>query len=328
VKFAWQEAIDPDGDAIADYRFELSAHPDMRWPLSPNFEKRISHTSSRGTATWTVPDVGLLNPETTYYWRVKALDAQGLWGAWSSPFSFRVRAPGVPLDPKLVSDNKGGLKLTWRPNPIGQQPVAYKVYGSDEKGFSASDEPYLVARGKGFVRSLEEFASKPADAPDAGKVKTPANLITTTQATECGVIGPEVTLPNTNRAFYRVVALDASGFQSGPSDYAAAPRPYVYTRPQTPAKVGRTYTYQPGVIRSLGDLRCRRSPSSSYNAAFWDREEPVFKAIQLPPGVMLDPETGTISGTPQAAGDFEIIFEVSLGSDRSVTVEQPIRVKD
>jgi hypothetical protein len=328
VKFAWQKASDPDGDAIADYRLELSAHPDMRWPLSPNFEKRISHTDSRGTATWTVPDLGLLNPQTTYYWRVKALDDQGVWGAWSSPFSFQIRAPGVPLDLKLVPDAKGGLTLTWRPNPIGQKPVAYKVYGSDEKGFTASDESYVVVRGKGFVRTLDEFESKPADAADAGNVKTPPNLVTTTETTECRVIGPDVTLPNTNCAYYRVVALDANGLHSGPSDYVAAPRPYVYTRPETPAKVGQSYSYQPQVIRSLGDLRCRRSPSSSYNAAFWDREEPVFQAIQVPPGLTLETKTGKIAGTPEAAGDFEIIFQVSLAPDRSVTVKQPLRVED
>ncbi len=95
VRFAWNAAADPDSDAdaIVDYHFELSAHPDMRWPLSPNFEKRISLTPSQGKTEWTVPYVGLLNPDTPYYWHVRALDASGVWGPWSRTFSVQTQAP-------------------------------------------------------------------------------------------------------------------------------------------------------------------------------------------------------------------------------------------
>ena len=37
--------------------------------------------------------------------------------------------------------------LRWKPNPVGRQPVKYRVYGSDEKGFSVSDVPYKVNVG-------------------------------------------------------------------------------------------------------------------------------------------------------------------------------------
>src|SRR5580765_2604666 len=43
--FRWKPATDPDGDAIADYHFELSSHSDMRWPLSMSFAKLISRTA-------------------------------------------------------------------------------------------------------------------------------------------------------------------------------------------------------------------------------------------------------------------------------------------
>jgi hypothetical protein len=326
VAFAWSEASDPDGDAIADYRYELSADPDMRWPLSPNFEKRISLTDSKGTATWRVPYAGLLNPNTTYYWRVKAMDARGVWGAWSSPFSFRVRGPGVPLNLKLVPDGTSGLILTWQPNPNGRKPIAYKVYGSDERGFSVSDQDYKVFRGRGFVRTIDEFDAKPSDAPDAGQVLTPTNLIAQTAETTFHVVGPDLSLANTNKAFYRVVAVDENGLESGPSDYSEVDRPFVYTQGNTTAKVGEPYCYQPGVILSIGDLRCRRSPTSSYNAAFWDREKVTFKAIRLPDGLKLDPASGRIDGTPAASGDEKLIFEVRLGEERRVTVTQPLRV--
>src|SRR5205085_4283109 len=58
--FRWLTAADPDGDRIADYHFELSDRPDMRWPLSTNFYKLISNTPDRGTSQYTLPHVGLL----------------------------------------------------------------------------------------------------------------------------------------------------------------------------------------------------------------------------------------------------------------------------
>jgi hypothetical protein len=326
ITFAWQEPADPDGDAVVDYHFELSAHADMRWPLSPNFEKRISHTPSRGKPQWTVPYVGLLNPDTSYFWRVRALDASGVWGPWSRTFRFQARAPGVPLDVQLAPHGEGGLTLSWRPNPQGRPPVVYKVYASDEKGFTVNDSDHLVFRGKGFVRTMEEFQNKPSDAPDAGLVKTPGNLVTQTSETQLRVVGPEVTLPNTNKAFYRVVAVDACGNESGPSDYAEVTRPFVYTRPQ-PAKVHVAYEYQPQSIRSIGDLRCRRSEDSSYNAAFWDREESAFQAVRLPDGWTLDPHSGRIAGTPDHAGVLEIAFEVSAGPANRAIVRQQIHVR-
>jgi len=325
--FAWTEPSDPDGDAIVDYHFELSAHADMRWPLSPNFEKRISLTPSKGKPEWTVSYVGLLNPDTTYYWRVRALDATGVWGPWSRTFRFRTQGPGVPLDVKLTPDVEGGLMLSWTSNPQGRVPTAYKVYGSDEKGFTASDSEYAVNRGKGFVRTMKEFEQKPSNAPDAGVVKTPGNLITQTTETRLRVVGPGLALPNTNRAFYRVVAVDAAGNESGPSDDAEVPRPFVYISPK-PAKVGVPYEYRPTSIRSIGDLRCRRSKTSSYNAAFWDREEFSFKANRLPDGLSFDPETGLVSGTPTRAGSFEMAFEVSVGSGTSAVVTQQFQVTE
>ena len=273
VRFEWQPAIDPDGDGIVDYHFELSERADMRWPLSPNFEKLTSLTPSQGKPQWMTPYVGLLNPDTTYFWHVRAKDATGVWGPFSKTFQFRIQAPGVPVDLQLKPDGKGELVLTWAANSQGERPVAYKVYGSDEKGFTASDVPYRVNRGKGFCRTIQEYENKPADAPDAGMVETPANLIARVEEPSLQVVGLDLTLPNTNKAFYRVVAIDRDGSESGPSDYAEVARPFVVVPNEQGAAEGQDSERTPIVIRSIGDLRCRRSPKSSYNAAFWDREK-------------------------------------------------------
>jgi len=272
-----------------------------------------------------VPYAGLLNPGTTYYWRVRALDGTRVWGPWSRTFSFQCRAPGVPLDLQLVPDKQGGLTLTWRQNPLDRAPAAYKVYGSDEQGFSASDTEYLVLRGKGFVRSFEEYAVKPANAPDSNMVKTPANLLARTSATRLRVVGPELHEPNANKAFYRVVAVDSQDNESGPSDYVEVLRPYVCSQPP-PARVGVPFQYQPAVIRSIGDLRCRANQASSYNAAFWDREELTFQAVQLPEGLTLDPQTGLIQGKFTAAGEVSLAFKITTSTGRTATVTQTVRV--
>jgi len=310
VTFRWTPAGDPDGEVIVDYHFELSEHADMRWPLSPNFEKLISLTPFKGKAEWAVPYVGLLNPDTDYFWRVRSRDAAGVWGPWSRTFRFRLKAPGVPLDLKLVPTGEGSLTLAWRPNPQGRPPVAYNVYGSDERGFSVSDTEYLVYRGRGFVKTMEEYSRKTENAPDAGQVKTPANLIARVTRTSLPVVGPELEKPNTNKAYYRVVAVDAAGNRSGPSDYVEVPRPLVVNRPPN-ARVGQPYRWRPRVIAGLGDLRVRRSQTSSYNAAFWDREEHTFTPVRLPDGLLMDAKTGVITGRPTSAGTFDLAFEVA-----------------
>ena len=71
---------DPDGSRIADYHFELSDRPDMKWPLSTNFYKLISKTADRGKAQYTLPHVGLLAADQKYYWRVRAKNEKGSLG--------------------------------------------------------------------------------------------------------------------------------------------------------------------------------------------------------------------------------------------------------
>ena len=154
VVFQWTAADDPDGDAIGDYHFELSGRPDMRWPLSMCFYKLISRTADvikekdkqtgqdRITvkAQYTLPQPGLLTPDRPYYWHVRAMDDKGVWGPWSKTWSFTARGPAYPLNVTLDYDQAAGVGiLRWKANPVGRPPVKYRVYGSDEKGFTIAD---------------------------------------------------------------------------------------------------------------------------------------------------------------------------------------------
>jgi hypothetical protein len=138
----------------------------------------------------------------------------------------------VPLSLRLAPDvQKGTVDIAWDDNPKGRGPARYKVYGSDERGFTASDIERVVRMGHGFCDTMQEYQAKKKDDPFFGDVKTPANLATETQERRLTVVGPALALPNANRAFYRVVAVDENGNESGPSDYAEAPRPFIFTRP-------------------------------------------------------------------------------------------------
>lgn len=320
VRFRWNPPDDPGSSEIEDYHFQLANRQDMRWPMSPNFDKLISKTESRGkvehaaslfNTEWLVPYPGLLNPDTEYYWRVRAKNAHGVWGQWSEVSSFRCAAPGVPINVRAtIDENTGTVILTWDVNPSGRQPVMFKVYGSDEKGFTISDTEYTVVMGRGFCKDMDEFNSK-TDMPDRNAVKTPSNLVVVTQERPLVVVGPEIRLPNANKAFYRVVAVDKNGNESGPSNYAEFPRPFIYSRLPEKVRAGQRFTCKLGVIASIGDLKCKEG----YKAAFWDREYLSFALVQAPQWLKIDPQTGELSGTPEAVGQAASLSDIEQAAN-------------
>ena len=260
----------------ADYQFQLSNRADMKWPLSPTFDRLISNTPQRGTTSWAIPWRGLLNPSQRYYWRVRAQSKDGLWGPWSRVFSFTPQGPGVPLG---VSYDIATRSVRWKANPQGRPPVKWRVYASDEKGFTASDTPHMVFWESGYER--------PRDVREL-----PPNFVGETDKPEWRSL---------TNAFCRVVAVDARGVASGPGDYAAAPRPKFTSEPPTRAKTGAPFSYQPRVIRSLGDLRCKNyTKDKIYWAGFWNIEKPAWSLAAAPAWLKLNADTGELSGTPPA----------------------------
>ncbi len=297
VVFRWNAPKQTGGGQIVDYHFELSHRQDMRWPLSPNFDKLISRTADKGKAQYTLPCLGLLTPDKQYHWRVRAKNEKGVWGPWSKTWSFTPRGPGYPLEVTLDFDQSKGVgTLKWEPNTAGRRPVKYRVYGSDEKGFSVSDVPYQV--NVGISKELPP--------------QFPANFIAETTATELAVLGGEVTLPAANKTYYRVVAVDEQGKRSGPSDYAAAPRPVIYSKPAVQARVGAQYRGRVLANRSLGDLRLH----GPQTANFWNIEKPEYALAQGPSWLKLDAATGVLSGIPDAPGKFEVAIIATI--DREV----------
>jgi hypothetical protein len=323
IVFAWTAPGTGAGGEMADYHFELSEYPDMRWPLSPNFRKLISGTADKGRPQYALPYTGLLAPDREYYWRVRAKNAQGVWGPFSATSRFTPRGPTPPEGLTIRFDAARGTGvLRWRPSPAGRAPVRYRVYGSDEKGFTASDEPYPVMR---------RFAGDWRKAACSDLVA--ANFVGETADTELTVIGRRLDLPNTNKAFYRVVAVDERGNRSWSSAYAESPRPFIFTTPVARARVGKEYRYQADTIRSLGHAGLRNASDEqvcefwppeererilngpSWHrqvVSFWDVQETRFSLVRSPDWLTVDEATGLLSGIPDAPGRSQVTLSVVL----------------
>jgi hypothetical protein len=292
----WQPPSGPASERAVDYQFELSDRADMRWPLSPNFYKLISNTADRGQARYRLPQSGLLAPDATYYWHVRAKNEAGVWGPWSRTWRFSTQGPAAPVDVNLVVDAARGTGvLRWKPNPVGSRPAKYRIYASDEKGFSISDEMVPTVVG----------ASK-----QVAKLRPP-NFVAEVSDTEAHAIGAALTFPNANRAFYRVVAVDDREKRSGPSDYAETPRPLIYSSPVTQAKVGVDYRYALTSIHSLGDLRTRVVNGKEV-MNYWDIEAPRFAIEQGPAWLKIDPMTGVLTGIPTSPGKATVVVTATL----------------
>ena len=252
IAFEWQAS-----EAAEDYHFELSDRSDLAWPLSSNFEKLVSNTADRGRARYRVACAGLLTPSEKYNWHVRARNKEGVWGPWSRTWSFTPGGPGVPLEVRL---EKGVLR--WKANA-----ARYRIYGSDEKGFSVTDEPYGISVGRSKDVSPRQLA----------------NFVAETDRTELAVGG---------RAFYRVVALDEAGVRSGPSDYAAAPRPFFTGEPcgtaRRGAPPGSASTGGPG---SSAACRTPRGRSKSRSRPRWSGRSAGLKRADRGPGTLAGEKT-------------------------------------
>jgi hypothetical protein len=194
-----------------------------------------------------------------------------------------------------------------KPGRSGKKPVKYRVYGSDENGFSVSDEPYKVTVG----------ISK--EVPPT----FPSNFLGEVAATELAVVGREIALPNSNRAFYRVVAVDDQGNRSGPSDFTVSPRGFISSLPGQKAKVGTEYHSVISAIHSLGDLRTRVVDGREV-MNFWDVEHPRFAITRGPAWLKIDEKTGILSGTPDAAGKAEVAVSAVLEQEARALDERSL----
>jgi hypothetical protein len=193
ILFRWGNAQDPDGDYPQKYQFQLSDRPDMAFCLASNFDRIINPIPPGNMAFPSFkPEVpGFLNHGQTYYWRVRAMDSQGLWGPWTNTWSFTVNCVMAPSLSALTL-NDSNMVISWNPGSPGKTPVAYAVHGSAEmNGFTPSPQTFIGLTQDTFW-----------------------------------VFDYHQGIPPT---FIRIIALDSNGEESQPSTVINSPFPFVFT---------------------------------------------------------------------------------------------------
>ena len=290
VAFRWKPVT-----GCGTYHMQASLRPDFRVPYRPSYDVIIN------TTDWQVPYRGMFSPDTLYYWRVRSRSPQGIWSEWSEAWTFRWQGPCVPLNVRKETVD-GGLLLRWEPNPRGTKPIAYDVYGSDEKGFSVHKTEYVsYTRGK-----------------------VPANFLARTTDTSCLVVSTTPGHENMNKCFYRVVAVDEHTTESICSDFAEMPHPHVWTDPPKTAAAGVAFEYRPGVITSLGDVQHHYEKPGNQ---FWDIEKLSFSLRKGPAWLAIDADTGALSGTPPEPGVAAIELEAATQFEAKTSQSFELRVR-
>ena len=288
VTFSWQEVA-----SASLYHFRLARSPHFRFPARPGFDRYVDRPSLT-SSEW-----GAFLPDLPYVWTVRARRAEGVWGAWSEARSVRWRGPTAPRDIAL-EPRQDELVLTWSPGPAGERPVAFEVYSSDERGFT----PSLRARevlGRGVV---------------------PANLVSRVERPELVAVTPRLRHAGQNRCYWRVVAVDASGVRSAPSDYVEAPRPMVVAPARVVAVGGEEVRVPLWAIRSLGDLQFRYKREQPF--CYPDAEQVTLEVAGAPAWLERDDEGLRGLAPPGARGEWQISITAQVGGrrdQRDVTLE-------
>ena len=262
--------------------------PTMRWPMSPNFDKYISRTPDKGKARYTLPRPGLLTHGKTYYWHVKAKDANGVWGPWSDTWSFTAEGPAYPVNLAIKHNAASGIgTLTMERQPGGNGRPPSTGYTAATRRASRSMTPPIKS-------NLATRKGSPTRFPRTSWPRSPAlPWMLWAWATRFRTPTRPIT------ASWRWTAWSR---RSGDSDYVEAPRPFIFSTPVTSAPAGQPYRYQVKSIRSLGDLTRRDAAKPKPGTKFWKIEPLRFSLTQKPGWMSINADTGLITGTSDGTG--------------------------
>jgi hypothetical protein len=265
--FSWPES---EKD-VKGYQFQISAFADMRYPLSPTFDRIVYKqdiTELQGRIQFQLPWRGMLPLNRDLYWRVRPFGEDLLAGHWSGTFPFKVRGPQAPEKINIQYDH-GKVILSWSASKEGTRPLYYQIHSSSLEGFIPMSEPHRIL-GLGD-QTEAKYTWHDVTAADWPVV--PGNSLTTTKETKIvlldGTHENESWLSKLG-AHFRVIAVDEEGSRSCPSRQAHLKSPWIVLPDIMEFNPG-DITFRVPVLSTLG----RITAASPYFLGLWHK--PVLK---------------------------------------------------
>jgi len=292
LQFIWPVAVD---DSAAGYHIQISAFPDMRYPLSPTFDRLVKKDQMKivgGTVRFRLPWHGMLPVQKKLYWRVSPYNNALLAGDWSKTASFKVRGPGAPEQIKLT-EQEGKIVLSWKAAAYGTTPAHYEIHASNLEGFMPVDKPHRL------LGLSDRNTNKRCwyDTCAAAWPVVPSTFFTSTRETNIVLIPSDTkNLKKRLGAHWRVVAVDAKGSRSCPS-----PQGFLRTPMLVPPEIivlppGKV-TYRVPVISTLGRVYIKEN----YDMRLWSKPQITFSLTpSSSQNWKIDKTKGLITGTLKA----------------------------
>ncbi|TRZ75159.1 MAG: hypothetical protein D4R93_05385, partial [Deltaproteobacteria bacterium] len=287
--------------------FQISAFPDMRYPLSPTFDRLVKEDQMRitgGTVRFRLPWHGMLPVQKKLYWRVRPYSNSLLAGDWSKTASFEVQGPGAPEQIKLT-EQEGKVVLSWKEAAYGTTPAYYEIHASNLEGFIPVDKQHRL-----LGLSDHDVDKRCWDGVcSTSWPLVPSTFFMSTKKKELVLI-PSVTANLKKRlgAHWRVIAVDAKGSQSCPSPQGSLRTPMLVPPDITVLPPGKL-TYQVPVISTLGRVWIKEN----YDMGLWSKPKITFSLKPNPSQKVsdwkIDETKGLIEGTLKA--NEEISLQVS-----------------
>ena len=289
LTFSWPKS---DGADVKGYQIQISAFADMRYPLSPTFERMVEKTDiteAQGVIQYRLPWRGMLPVNRSLYWRVRPYRADLLAGPWSSIFPFKVKGPQSPEKVNIVYD-QGRVILSWSASPSGTQPLYYEIHSSSLEGFVPMSEPHRLL---GFG-DQEEAKYTWYDVTATDWPAVPETTLTTTKETRLTLFDSarenEVWIGKLG-AHFRVIAVDADGSRSCPSPQAHLQSPLI-AMPDSMKLTAGEIALQVPVISTVG----RITTKLPYFLGLWNKPVLRYSLSATSGGWSIDADSGVIRG--------------------------------
>lgn len=311
LKFAWKVADDSE---LGGYHLQISAYPDMRYPLSPSFDKQIPKNNDNiisGIFEYRFPYRGMFPVNKKLYWRVRAYNKETICSDWSSIKSFSVTGPMTPENIKITEDDNK-ITLSWEPSKTGTRPVLYEIHSSLLDSFIPISEPHLLM---GFSDE-DKPKYKWSDVWATDWKEVPSTLFTTTKDTSLILFDKQKLNPILVKnlgAHFRVIAIDKNNSQSCPSPQASLKSPLLLIPSVVKLHSGKIEWEIP-YISTYGRISCQRE----YFLGLWNKPKLKFKLENSPTNLFnLDEDEGILRGEIKSNESYKIKISVSDQFKRS-----------